>query len=69
MGQTVYADGRRDRLQMAKDISAKHFPGGNVPAGLLTDMYKLIGEAELKGFNECLEFFSAQSSPDNDQTA
>lgn len=66
MGQTVYADGRRDRLQMLKDMIAKHFPGGNAPAGLLTDLYRAIGEAELKGFGECIEMFDSKSSPDND---
>jgi len=66
MGQTVYVDGRRDRLQMVKDMMAKHFPGGNAPAGLMIDMYKAIGEAELKGFGECLDFFTGQSSPAND---
>lgn len=28
VGQTVYADGRRNRLHMLKEILARHFPGG-----------------------------------------
>lgn len=66
MGQTVYADGRRDRLQAAKDIVAKFYPGGDAPAGLLTELYRALGEAELNGFRECMELFEQRSSPDND---
>lgn len=66
MGQTVYADGRRDRAQIVKDMIAKHFPGGNAPRGLLGDLYLALGEAETKGFGECLEMFQRQASADND---
>jgi hypothetical protein len=66
MGQTIYADGRPHRLQMVKDMVAKHFLGGNVPKGLLIDLYQMIGQAELKGFDDCLDVFRQQASPAND---
>lgn len=67
MGQTIHVDGRQERLQLVKDLVAKHFPGGGAPNGLLIDMYKALGRAETKGFGECLEFFQQSSFPANDE--
>lgn len=66
MGQTIAVDGRRERYQIVKDVVAKHFPGGNAPTGLLIDLYRALGEAELKGYWECLEMCRQHVSPDND---
>lgn len=69
-GTTIDAtDGPRDRFQSTKDIVAFHFPGGNCPPGLMTDIFKALGEAEHRGFAECLSIFQRQSSADNDNRA
>lgn len=59
--------GLRDRFELAKTIIAKHYPDqAAAPDGLLVSMIKALGEAELRGFDECMLFFKRQNPPDND---
>jgi hypothetical protein len=57
----------RQKAEITKAILKRHFPGGNQPKGLLMDIYKALGEAELRGYADCLRFFE-QSHPDNDNS-
>lgn len=67
MGQTLRTfQDRRDRFQLVKDLMAKHYPGGDLPHGLMGDLYSAFGEAELRGYEACLSFFTERQSPDND---
>lgn len=57
----------RDRFELAKTIIAKHYPDrGAAPDGLLVSLIKAFGEAEQRGFGECLIFFERQYPADND---
>jgi hypothetical protein len=67
MGMTLRTfQDRRDRFQLVKDLMAKHYPGGNLPQGLMGDLYSAFGEAELRGYEACLSFFTERFAADND---
>lgn len=58
----------RQKAEIAKSLIKRHFPGGNQPKGLLIDLYRALGEAEMRGYDDCLQFFE-QHVPANDTHA
>lgn len=58
----------RQKLEIAKALIARHYPDGSRPEGLLTDLYRALGEAEMRGFDDCMAVFERQY-PANDNPA
>lgn len=57
---------RKHRGDVAKELLAKFYPDGALrPKGLLTAIFVALGEAESRGFEDCLAIFEMRSS-DND---
>lgn len=54
-------DSRR-RADTARAILARHFPAGGVPEGLLSDIYRALAAAELRGFGDCLAIFKREAA-------
>lgn len=59
---------RRARLDIVKAMVAKYYPPGDYPVGLLSDLYKALGEAEMRGFEECMSCFETGAQPGNDNS-
>ncbi|KFL31727.1 hypothetical protein JP75_06560 [Devosia riboflavina] len=67
MGTTLDLTTRpRNSYQAAKDISSRHFPGGDCPPMLLADIFTALSEAQHRGFEECLALLGLGPSGDND---
>lgn len=56
------------RGMVAKTIVNRFFPdGASRPDGLLTAIFRALGEAETRGFENCLAIFERREA-DNDNT-
>lgn len=59
----------RQRAALAKSIITTHYPDlSAAPKGLLITIFKALGEAELRGFDDCLSYFQ-QREAENDNRA
>lgn len=57
----------RQRFELAKHIIATHYPDKRTaPAGLQMALIKAFGEAELRGYDECLRYFTEGTAAAND---
>ena len=54
----------RERFELARSVIAKHYPDQHAaPEGLMMTLIKAFGEAERRGYAECLTFFERTLSP------
>jgi hypothetical protein len=51
---------RVGRYKECREILHRFYPGGDWPQGLLPELWKAIGRAELRGFDECLAYFDGR---------